>query len=117
MVWVGSRYLSSLVMLAVASGLAVPARAQSDKATAASPAAATAPAPGAASSDAAPSGTASPSAAGDQAQPTDAIDPLKRKPNERLSVSISRGRSTVSIQPAAIKGLRLRLMVLRSMPM
>jgi GWxTD domain-containing protein len=75
-------------MLAVASGLAVPARAQSDKATAASPAAATAPAPGAASSDTAPSGaassgTASPSAAGDQAQPTDAIDPLKRKPNEK----------------------------------
>ena len=70
MVRVGSRYLSSLVLLAVAAGLGGPARAQSDK-------------------PAAPSqpprairqlrrGRTDP-----QAQPADDADPLKRKPNEK----------------------------------
>ncbi|MGB0009063.1 MAG: GWxTD domain-containing protein [Candidatus Sulfotelmatobacter sp.] len=65
MVRVGSRYLSSLIVLAIASGLAAPARAQSDTPAASSPAASSATA-----SDA-------------QTQPTDQTDPLKRKPNEK----------------------------------
>jgi GWxTD domain-containing protein len=67
---VGSRYLLSLVFLAVATGLAGPASAQSDK-----PVAASDPANGAKSSAPA-SGTAT-------QQPTDDIDPLKRSPNEK----------------------------------
>jgi GWxTD domain-containing protein len=66
---VGSRYLSSLVLLAVATGFAGLAWAQGDK-----PAAAGDPA-GAQKSSAA--------AAGTQAQPTDEIDPLKRSPNDK----------------------------------
>ncbi len=69
MVRVGSQFFSSLLILTVASGLALPARAQSDKA--ASGAAAATPA----SSGATVSDT--------QAQPTDAVDPLKRKPTEK----------------------------------
>ncbi len=65
---VGSRYLLSVVFLAVAAGLAGPACAQSDK-----PAAASAPA-----GDQKPNAAASP-----QAQPTDEIDPLKRAPTEK----------------------------------
>jgi GWxTD domain-containing protein len=66
---VGSRYLSFLVLLAVATGFAGLAWAQGDK-----PAAAGDPA-GAQKSSAA--------AAGTQAQPTDEIDPLKRSPNDK----------------------------------
>ncbi len=62
---VGLRYLSSLLLLAVAAGLAGPASAQSDK-----PAAGGDPQSGA-------TVTNSP------AQPTDEIDPLKRQPNEK----------------------------------
>ena len=69
MVRVGSRYLSSLIVLAIASGLAAPARAQSDTPAASSPAASSAPS----------SATASDA----QTQPTDQTDPLKRKPNEK----------------------------------
>jgi GWxTD domain-containing protein len=66
---VGSRCLSSLVVLAVAAGFVSPARAQSDK-----PAA-----PG----DPPASAQSSPAAASPQAQPTDDSDPLKRKPSEK----------------------------------
>src|ERR1039458_4640459 len=90
MVRVGSRYLSSLCILAVASGLAVPARAQSDKPAASSPASSSAPASGTPASSTPSSGTPSSSTQGSsatvtssQAQPTDEIDPLKRKPNEK----------------------------------
>jgi GWxTD domain-containing protein len=69
MVRVGSRYLSSLVILAVAASCAGPARAQSGQA------------PSSAPSSSAP--VSSPAAAGAQAQPTDEIDPLKRKPSEK----------------------------------
>ncbi|HEV3306324.1 MAG TPA: GWxTD domain-containing protein [Candidatus Sulfotelmatobacter sp.] len=80
MVRLGSRYLSSLLALAVASGLAVPARAQSDQPAASNPAASTAP-----SSVTPSAGTQSSSATvtSSQAQPTDEVDPLKRKPNEK----------------------------------
>ena len=70
MVRVRSRYLSSLVILFVAAGVAVPVRAQSDKpATPSQP----------------PAGTQSASVAATdpQAQPADDTDPLKRKPNEK----------------------------------
>ncbi|MFZ0317948.1 MAG: GWxTD domain-containing protein [Candidatus Sulfotelmatobacter sp.] len=70
MVRVGSRYFSSLIVLAVAFGFSVPARAQSDKTAASDQPASSAPA-----------ATAAP--AGAQAQPTDEVDPLKRKPNEK----------------------------------
>jgi len=74
MVRVGSRSLSSLFILAVAAGLAVPARAQSDKPAASNPPAASA----------TPSGTQSSNATvTTQAQPTDEIDPLKRSPTEK----------------------------------
>jgi len=66
---VGSRYLSSLVFLAVATGLGGLASAQSDK-----PATANAPAG---------EPTPSPAAAGAQAQPADQVDPLKRSPSEK----------------------------------
>ena len=72
MVRVGSRYLSSLVILAVASSFAGPARAQSDK-----------PAPSSQPSSSAPSSSAPASSAtapGSQVQPGDEIDPLKRAP-------------------------------------
>jgi len=62
---VGSRYLLSVIFLAVATGLADPAKAQSDK-----PAAASNPQSGA-------TVTSSPT------QPTDEIDPLKRQPTEK----------------------------------
>jgi GWxTD domain-containing protein len=62
---VGSRYLLSLVFLAVATGLTGPASAQSDQSTAAS--------------DPKSSATAS----GPQTQPTAEVDPLKRSPNEK----------------------------------
>ncbi len=65
---VRSRYLLSVVFLAVAAGLAGPARAQSDKPAAASGLA----------GDQKPNAAASP-----QAQPTDEIDPLKRAPTEK----------------------------------
>src|SRR5271154_6032575 len=66
---VGSRYLLSLVFLAAATGLAGPARAQTDKPAAASD----------------PAGNQKPgeTATGGQAQPTDQVDPLKRSPNEK----------------------------------
>jgi GWxTD domain-containing protein len=75
MVRVGSRYLASLFVLAVAAWLAVPARAQSDKPAATNPAAASA----------SPSGTQSSNATvtTSQGQPTDEIDPLKRSPTEK----------------------------------
>jgi GWxTD domain-containing protein len=79
MVRVGSRYLSSLLALAVAAGLVVPARAQSDKAAASSPATSSAPPSGTQSSGTQSSNatvTSSPA-------PTDEIDPLKRKPTEK----------------------------------
>jgi GWxTD domain-containing protein len=62
---VGSRYLLSLVFLAIAAGLAGAVSAQSDK-----PAAASDP-------------KSSATAGGPQAQPTDEVDPLKRTPNEK----------------------------------
>jgi GWxTD domain-containing protein len=64
---VGSRYLLSLVFLAVATGLAGPARAQTDKPAAAGD----------------PAGNQKSGATGAQAQPTDEVDPLKRSPNEK----------------------------------
>jgi GWxTD domain-containing protein len=70
MVRVGSRYLSSLVVLAVASGLAMPVLAQSDTPAASSPAASSSP-------------SSAPAASDPQNQPTDQTDPLKRKPNDK----------------------------------
>ncbi|MGA7474369.1 MAG: GWxTD domain-containing protein [Candidatus Sulfotelmatobacter sp.] len=69
MVRVGSCYLSSLVVLAVASGFAGPATAQSDK-----------PDP---SSQPPSSATSSATVTGSQTQPTDQVDPLKRTPTEK----------------------------------
>jgi GWxTD domain-containing protein len=68
MVRVGSRYLSSLLILAVAAGFAGPARAQSDK-----------PAPPVPASSSSPAATAQSS----PAQSGDEVDPLKRPPNEK----------------------------------
>jgi len=65
---VGSRYLLALVFLAVA-GLAGPARGQTDKPAAASD-------PGGNQKSAA-------TVTGDQAQPKDEVDPLKRAPSEK----------------------------------
>ncbi len=79
MVRVGSRYLSSLVILAVAAGFAVPARSQSDKPAPASPPSSAAPSSGTSSSGAPAAGAAT----GAQAQPTDEVDPLQRKPTEK----------------------------------
>jgi len=62
---VRSRYFLSFAFLLVATGLAVPAKAQSDKPAAAG--------------DSKSSATVT----GSQAQPTDEIDPLKRAPNEK----------------------------------
>ena len=75
MVRVGSRYLSSLFIFAMASGLAMPALAQSNTQAASSPAASSSPASTATSPDSTP--------ADSQAQPTDQTDPLKRKPNDK----------------------------------
>jgi GWxTD domain-containing protein len=69
MVRVGSRYLSPLVLLAVLLALAAGfASAQSDK-------------PAASSTPTAPASGATVTSS--QAQPTDEVDPLKRKPNEK----------------------------------
>jgi GWxTD domain-containing protein len=65
MVRVGSRYLLSLVFLAVAAGLAGPVRAQTDK-----PAVANDPKSGVTGTEA-------------QAAPADQVDPLKRSPSEK----------------------------------
>jgi len=70
MVRVGSRYLSSLFLLAVAAALAIPTHAQSDKPDASSQPSSTAP-------------TSTATVTSSQAQPTDEVDPLKRKPNEK----------------------------------
>ena len=70
MVRVGSRYLSSLFVLAVAAALAIPTHAQSDKPDASSQPSSTAPASTA-------------TVTSSQAQPADEVDPLKRKPNEK----------------------------------
>ncbi|HTC50211.1 MAG TPA: GWxTD domain-containing protein [Candidatus Aquilonibacter sp.] len=75
MVWVGSRYLSWLVILAVAGAIVRPAGAQSDK-----PASASQPATSQPSADLSSNGAA---ASGSQTQSTDEVDPLKRKPNEK----------------------------------
>jgi GWxTD domain-containing protein len=80
MVRVGSRYLSSFFMLALASGLAAPARAQSDKAAPPSQPSSSTPAATTPVSTM-PSSTAAATDA--QAQPTGEVDPLKRKPNEK----------------------------------
>src|SRR3984885_11242432 len=72
MVRVGSRYLSSLFVLAVAAALAIPTHAQSDKPDASSQPFSTATAP-----------TSTATVTSSQAQPTDEVDPLKRKPNEK----------------------------------
>jgi GWxTD domain-containing protein len=84
MVRVGSRYLSSLVILAVAAGFAGPARAQSDKPAPSAPAASTP--DSTASSSNTPASSAPASAAPAQSSPaqaTDEVDPLKRKPSEK----------------------------------
>jgi GWxTD domain-containing protein len=73
MVRVGSRYLSFVLVLAVAAGLAVPARAQIDK---------PAPASQAASSQT-DSSQSTPAATGSQAQPADQVDPLKRPASDK----------------------------------
>src|ERR1700727_405597 len=70
MVRVGSRYLSSLFILAVAAALAIPTHAQSDKPDASSQPSSTAPASTAAMTSS-------------QAQPADEVDPLKRTPSEK----------------------------------
>src|ERR1700720_4282050 len=70
MVRVGSRYLSSLFVLAVAAALAIPTHGQSDKPDSSSQPSSTAP-------------TSTATVTGSQAQPTDEVDPLKRKPNEK----------------------------------
>ena len=72
MVRVGSRYLSSLVILAVASAFAGPARAQSDQPASSSQPSSSAPGSSAPASSA--------TAPGSQVQPGDEIDPLKRAP-------------------------------------
>jgi len=70
---VASRYFSYLVILAVGAGFAGPARAQTGQ-----------PAPSGQPTSSAPSSEApASSATGTQAQSTDAVDPLKRSPNEK----------------------------------
>jgi GWxTD domain-containing protein len=75
MVRLGSRYVSSVFILALAACLALPARAQSDKPAASSPPPSSQPSARAAATDS----QAQPA----QAQPSDDVDPLKRKPNEK----------------------------------
>ncbi|HZW81263.1 MAG TPA: GWxTD domain-containing protein [Candidatus Deferrimicrobiaceae bacterium] len=70
MVGVGSRYFSSVLVVAVASCLAIPVLAQSDKPGSSSPAASNSAASGASASD-------------PQTEPSDQTDPLKRKPNDK----------------------------------
>jgi GWxTD domain-containing protein len=70
MVRVGSRYLSSVFVLALASGLAMPVLAQSDTSAASSPSASS-------------SASSTPAASDPQTQPPDQTDPLKRKPNDK----------------------------------
>jgi GWxTD domain-containing protein len=85
MVRLGSLCLSSLFVLAVAGGAAVPASAQSDKPAAASQPAASVPLSNATAADSqAQTAQAQPAAAQSApAQPSDEIDPLHRKPNEK----------------------------------
>ena len=73
MVRVGSRYVPSVFILALAAALAVPARAQSDTPAASSPPPASQPVAAATDSQAQAA----------QTQPSDDVDPLKRKPNEK----------------------------------
>ena len=75
MVRVGSRCMSSLVFLALAAVFVGPATAQTDKPAAPSQPASNQPA----SAQSASSATVTDS----QAQPSDEVDPLKRKPNEK----------------------------------
>ena len=70
MVRLGSRYVSSVVFLALAASLVVPAGAQSDKPAASSPPPSSQPSASAAATDS----QAQPA----QAQPSDDVDPLKR---------------------------------------
>jgi len=72
MVRVGSRYLSSVLVLAVAAGLAVPVGAQSDK-----------PAPSSQSATPAPASNTPAAATDSQAQPAEQADPLKRPASEK----------------------------------
>src|ERR1700761_1866009 len=67
MVRVGSRYLSSVFVLAMASGLAMPVLGQSDTS----------------SPSASSSASSTPAASDPQTQPPDQTDPLKRKPNDK----------------------------------
>jgi GWxTD domain-containing protein len=85
MVRVGSRYLSSVLILAVAAGGVCAARAQSDQPSSSSQPASSAPSTSSPPSSDPSTSTAgsSAAAAGSQAQPTDEVDPLKRKPNEK----------------------------------
>jgi GWxTD domain-containing protein len=78
MVRVGSRYPSYLVILALASGLAVPARAQSAKPDPAIPSSSSTPVSVAPGSDTPASSAAVPAS---QAQSGDEVDPLKRAPS------------------------------------
>jgi GWxTD domain-containing protein len=89
MVRVGSRYLSfalaSVFILTLVAGFFVPARAQTDQTAAPSQPAAAQPSSSAPTSSEPVTGAATPGAAttGAPAQPTDEVDPLKRKPNEK----------------------------------
>jgi GWxTD domain-containing protein len=79
MVRVGSRFLASFVVLAVAAVFCAPAQSQSDKPAPASPPSSNAP-------EAATPGSNTPgsgAAASSPAQATDEVDPLKRKPTEK----------------------------------
>jgi len=75
MVRVGSRCMSSLVFLALAAVFVGPATAQTDK-----PAAPSQPA---SNQPASAQSTSSATVTDSQAQPSDEVDPLKRKPNEK----------------------------------
>jgi GWxTD domain-containing protein len=79
MVRLGSRYLSSLVILAVAAGFTGPARCQSDKPAPSLPSAST---PDSTAPSSSTPASSSPAAAA-PAQATDEVDPLKRKPSEK----------------------------------
>jgi GWxTD domain-containing protein len=80
MVRVGSRYLSSFFILALVAGLAAPTRAQSDKAV---PPGQPSPSTPAATTPSTTTPSVTAAATDAQAQPTDDVDPLKRKPNEK----------------------------------
>jgi len=81
MVRVGSRYLSSLMVLAVAAGLTASASAQSDKSAA--PSQATSAQPSTAQPAADPPSSSPQTSSAAQGQSPDQADPLKRKPNEK----------------------------------